>query len=135
MREVIGGLLIASGGAIARRDHPELSRQFDWLLRSGELVAILPGVLAVAGSQSELAVRVRAAMLWKSDAVVVGRTAAALTFWPKLPVADVDLAQADDRRPRPGFSTSRRRVPPELVLTRGAVRLSSPRALGGGPVR
>jgi very-short-patch-repair endonuclease len=65
-------------------------------------------------------------MLWTPDAVLVGRTAAALTFWPGLAVGDVEVAQVDDRRHRPGFTTSRRRVPPELVVRSGVLRLSAP---------
>jgi hypothetical protein len=38
--------LLATEGAIIRRDHPKLNGTIDWLLRNGGLCSVLPGVYA-----------------------------------------------------------------------------------------
>ena len=41
--------LAERSGLLRRKDHPELVTSLDWLVRSGELQSVLPGVLASTG--------------------------------------------------------------------------------------
>jgi hypothetical protein len=38
------GRLLAGGGLIARRCHPELIASMEWLVQRGELMSLLPGI-------------------------------------------------------------------------------------------
>lgn len=71
--------------------------------------------------------RLRAAMVWDPDAVVVGRTAAAAQFWPGLPTLATDLAVTGHhwQRSAPGFRLTKRRIPPDWV-SHGPVRYTAP---------
>jgi very-short-patch-repair endonuclease len=134
--------LVARAGVVARRDHRHLSGSFDRLLRNGELVAILPGVYADAGRASAWETRVAAVALRQPDAVLVGTTAARLTFWPGVRATDVECASERECEPRAGFRFQRRAVPPELVLEQRGLRMSVPELtavdlcgeLGGEPI-
>jgi very-short-patch-repair endonuclease len=135
-------LLAAGSGLIRRRDHPELGGQLDWACRTGELLRVLPGVYAVPEVAAQFEGRVRAAARWRPDAVITGRSAARLTFWPTMAAPVVDLSQVERRRGLPGFSFSERRVPPELRIERGPLHLTCPALtaldlcveLGGDPL-
>lgn len=135
-------LLLDHGGVVRRRDHPGLGSQLDWCVRTGELVSPLPGIHALPAVAATVPGRVRAAMLWNPDAVVVGRAAAALTFWPTISVGAVGLAQVDARHQRPGFALSRRTLDPRLIASDRSVRVSCPALtaldlcpeLGGDPI-
>lgn len=118
--------LVRRDGVVARREHPELAGAMARLVRDGELAAVLPGVYAATATRSERPARLAALSRWAPDAVLVGRTAAQLTFWPSLPGATVECALPSTRDPQPGFAFSRRRVPPELVVERGGFRLTRP---------
>ena len=78
----------------------------------GELAPVLPGVYAAAATSTERAVRLSALARWAPDAVLVGRTAAQLTFWPTLPGSTVECALRWPRDPQTGFAFAKRRVPP-----------------------
>lgn len=113
-------------GVIARRDHPGLTGAMARLVRDGELAAVLPGVYAPAATSSERAVRLAALSRWAPDAVLTGRTAAQLTYWPLLPGATVECSLPCARDPQVGFAFSRLRVPPELVVESHGVRATCP---------
>lgn len=82
---------------------------------------MFPGVYADPSQELTGEHRLRAAALWRPDAVIVGRAAAALSFWRDLPVPTLELALPSKQRPQAGVTWSRRRVPPELrVRLRGA---------------
>jgi len=118
--------LVDREGVIARAAHPELVGAVGRLVRSGELVAVMPGVYAVPARAHERAIRVLALGTRQPDAVLVGRTAAQLTYWPRLTGDVVSYALDHKCLLQPGFQGSRRRVPPELVLQRGPVRVTVP---------
>jgi very-short-patch-repair endonuclease len=134
--------LVARRGVVARRDHPALAGSIDRLLRTGELAAVLPGVYADAAQASTFRTRVAALALSHPDAVLVGTTAARLTFWPGVRAVDVECASRREREPQAGYRFHRRLVPPELVLEQGGLRLSVPALtaidlcseLGGEPI-
>lgn len=88
------------GGVIGRRQHPELAESLSWLVRRGELVAVLPGVYCQPEVIATFETRVRAARLWDPDAVLVGAAAAKASFWPELRVGAVGLAVTGCRRAR-----------------------------------
>lgn len=121
VREVVG-----RDGLISRRDHPELSGATERLLRDGALVPVLPGIYATAAGARDRDVRMLAAARRDPDAVFVDRSAAQLSFWPKLPGDEVSCAVRTARAPSAGFRFVRRRVPPELVQERAGLRLTVP---------
>jgi very-short-patch-repair endonuclease len=90
------------------------------------LVAVLPGVYTAAGRAQERAVRVLALGARQPDAVLVGRTAAQLSFWPGLSGDVVSYALGHKCRAQPGFDAQRRTVVAELVGECGPVRLTVP---------
>ena len=113
-------------GILSRAEHPELVGAVGRLVRSGALTAVVPGVYASAARAQERAIRVQALCARQPDAVLVGRTAAQLSFWPGLPGDVVSYALGHKCGAQPGFAGQRRTVPPELVLQRGPLRLTVP---------
>ena len=118
--------ILASNRVIAARDHPQLRGSIQWRLRTGELVAVLPGVYAAAATASTAATRMAAVGRWDPDAVLTHEAAAAASFWPALPVPVVRCAVRHHRASQPGFAFSRGLIPPELVWSRNGIRLASP---------
>jgi very-short-patch-repair endonuclease len=119
--------LLIRDGAIARRDHPELQSAIRHLVRRGELAPVLPGVYVRRDEATTVRTRVRALMVADPNAVVTGRTAAHLSFWPQLPVDRVTAAVPHTRTSAPqGYCLVKRKVPPELIVQRNRVRLTSP---------
>ena len=114
------------GGVLARRDHRRLVPAIDRAVRVGRLRALLPGVYVGTGAAPDLHVQARALMAWSPDAVLTGRAAARLAFWPDLPVRDVEAAARRIRADVPGYRLQRRVVDPELVLERGGLRMTTP---------
>lgn len=127
VRTKIAEVLKRQGGVIARRHHPELIEGLAWLVRKGELVPMMPGVYASPNQTEVFETRVRAARLWDPDAVLVGASAAKVTFWSELRSPTVDLAVPTQRQLRArGFTVQRRHIPPDLILDRRGLRCSSP---------
>jgi len=146
-REELEQLLAAGGGVIARSEHRGLATTLDRMLRNNELTAVLPGVYAPTGSAGELAVRIAAVGAWNADAVVVGRAAASVTYWPQITFEVVDIAVRVARKlASEGFRLQRRTVPVDWIreVTVGArtVRVAEPALtaieladeLGGEPI-
>jgi len=112
-------------GVVARRDHPALVGCVDAMVKTGQLVPVLPGVYTATGQAGEFRVKVAALLVWCPDAVLVGTTAARLTFWPT--ASDILVEAAAPRRGSyAGFRLVARRVPEELVLQRGPLRMTAP---------
>lgn len=118
--------IVAREGVVLRRDHPELRGAIERLVRTGELVAVLPGVCSTEDAAERHDVRVLALALRDADAVLVRRTAARLTFWPGLRSEVVEAALRAPRAAAAGYRFERRTVPPELVLARGRLQMSVP---------
>lgn len=116
------------GGAIDRRSHPDLAGAIDRRLRTGELVALLPGVYCSPVATARTDVRLRAAALWAGpDAVFTGLTAARLTFWPDCPLTTITIAlPALTKVSRPGFIIERRRVSPTELIDLDGLRATQP---------
>lgn len=120
-------VLASGGGILARRDNPELSGAIDWQLRQGELRSVLPGVYASTATELTPTMRMRAAMIWRPDAVLTGPAAASVSFWPSLAISEIDLALGRSHRcHRPGYRVSERVVPAELVCEFRGWRYTDP---------
>jgi very-short-patch-repair endonuclease len=96
-------------------------------LAAGLVVRLLPGVYAVTEAADVFAVRVRAVKEWQPDAVITGRAAAHLTFWPTLPVTRIDVA----RRGYPpqssaGYVFQQRAIAPGFITETKAFRVTAP---------
>lgn len=113
-------------GVVVRRDHPELSGAIDRLVRIGELVPVLPGVCSTPPRALDRDVRVLAVTRREPDAVFVDRTAAQLSFWPKLSGDQVSCALRGVREAQRGVRFVNRRIPPELVQERDGLRFTVP---------
>jgi len=112
-------------GVLVRRHHHQLVPAMDHALRVGRLQSLLPGVYVGAG-EPDLALRARALMAWSPDAVVTGRAAARLTFWPSLRVDNLDAAARRVRIATPGYRLEQRVIDPDLVLEHQGLRLTAP---------
>jgi very-short-patch-repair endonuclease len=117
--------IVGREGLVARAEHPELRGATERLLRTGELVPVLPGIYSTQPRAGDREVRLLAAAR-DPDAVFVGRTAAQLSFWRKLTGDQVLCAVRTEVRQRPGFRFDRRHVPPELVHERRGLRMTVP---------
>ena len=118
--------IVLRDGVILRRDHPELRGGIETLLRAGQLAAVLPGVYGPAAAAERRDVRLLAVAARERDGVLLGRTAAQLSFWRGLP-GDLITCAVPGRRPaRAGFAFVQRTVPADLVLERGVLRLTVP---------
>ena len=93
---------------------------------AGRLVRPLPGVFADSGNATELLTKVAAVSRWDPDAVIRGRAAAALSYWPKISVGTVEVASPNRHAPQPGFTFQHRRIPAELVQHRSGIRYTAP---------
>src|SRR3954454_4835318 len=81
-----------NGGCITRSGHPAIARSIDHLVREGRLRPVLPGVYTVPTLWNDFGMRTRAVSCWAPDAVIVGRAAARLTFWPEVDCDRIELA-------------------------------------------
>lgn len=115
-----------AGGLLRRRDHPELTGSIDWMLRNRTLVPVLPGIYTNSAQALTPDLRVRAAARWEPSLIFTGATAARLSFWPELKPGAVTAALPTTRRTPRGFEVRRRHVPPELVIGRRGLRMTSP---------
>ncbi len=118
--------ILATDGVISRRDHPRLTGAIDRQVRSGTLRPVLPGVYSAPTMCDSVRTRILAVMRWDPDAILVGRVAAWASFWPEIRVTSVTCSLRHQRRPQRGYEFTRRRIPAELVVRRGGVRLTSP---------
>lgn len=95
-------------------------------LAARRLIRLLPGVYCRAGDEDLLAVRVLAANAAYPGGILIGRAAAALTWWPELRVPTIELATDHQRHPAPGYRLVRRRVPAENVSWMGELPVADP---------
>lgn len=65
-------------------------------------------------------------MLWAPDAVLTGRVAASVSFWPGIRFDRITLASCRRLTASTGFSVSRRSIPADLIDERQGVRFTSP---------
>lgn len=93
---------------------------------AGLVVRLLPGVYVVAQAADHLEARAYAVKRWQPDAVITGRAAARLTFWPTLPVTSIDVARRAHPPRSAGYRFSQRVIAPAFVRDAGAYRVTAP---------
>lgn len=111
---------------VSAQRHPELARALNAYRFRGSLTAVLPGIYALSGNAASFETRVAAATASPMGFVVVGSSAAKLTWWPELEVTDVEIAHRDDHLPQPGFAISQRFIPPSLLVQRSGATVTCP---------
>ncbi|MDO5082891.1 MAG: hypothetical protein Q4D89_05765 [Arachnia propionica] len=111
---------------IVRRDHPDLRGHIDRLVRSEELVPVLRGVLRWRGVEPTLELLAAAVCAWNPRAVILGASAAALTWWPGLRPTRIDAAIRPPRSVPTWLRCTELSVPPTLVWERAGLRLACP---------
>lgn len=103
---------------------------------------VLGNVYCRPATRSSFQVRVLAAMAVDPTAVILGRAAARLSWWPELTVTDVEVARTSGLAPVPGFAWSQRQILRDLVDDRPGLRITAPALtvldlipeLGGAPI-
>ncbi len=108
------------------RRHPQHRRNLYRLVERGVLTAILPGVLAPAGSADRADVRIQALARWDDDVVLTRWAAARMTFWPDLEVPMISGALPRHRVVPRGFEVVEETIPPQLVRTVRGVQVTAP---------
>lgn len=125
IEQKINDLLVAEQGVLVRRDHRAIGAQLDYALRRGLLRSTLPGVYTAAPPSLEA--QIRAAALFRPNAVITGAAAAKVLWWPEVAVPRVEAAVQHPIRPSyPGFSFTQRTVPADLIVYRQDIRLACP---------
>ena len=111
---------------ILAREHPRLENALVRAATAGRLVRPLRGVFADPGNAADLLTKVVAVSRWDSNAVIRGRAAAALSYWPEVGVDEVEVASPTRHAPQPGFAFEHRRIPVELVQRQGPFTFTVP---------
>lgn len=122
----ISAALAAGGGVVLARDHPSMRRTLLREVERGSMSSPLPGVFTTAAAGQDPVVLAAVVCASRPNAVVTGWTAAALSFWPGRARLPVEALQMTTRHPVGWLRTSRAVVDPELVVNRGALRLTCP---------
>ena len=87
--------LLSDDPVLLARDHRELRHAVLRATEAGRLRRLLPGVYVDAGRAGELRVKAAAVARWDPSAVICGRAAAALTYWPEIMVGPLEVATFD----------------------------------------
>ena len=111
-------------GLYLRRTSPASGAAFDWLLRTGRIVSLLPGVYVSSTTEPTDLQRAAAVMLWRPEAVLTHEVAAQ-KWWPELKV-DTVRAAVRARARVSGFSFSARAIPPDQVRETSLLRYTAP---------
>lgn len=119
--------LLTEDPILLARDHRALRNPILRATSAGRLTRVLPGVYVDAGRAGKLATRVAAVAKWDPDAVICGRAAAALTYWPEITTGSAIAVSSKTRHaPQRGFVFSERSVPPDLIREQDGLRLTTP---------
>jgi len=93
---------------------------------AGRLVRVLPGTYVPTELKNDFATRSLAVGWWSTDAVIVGAAAARLTFWPDVPIRQIDVARRGPEPVGPGYRFHRRAIDPEYIVERHTLRVTAP---------
>lgn len=118
--------LFESEIVVARREHPELRNALGRSLLDKEIEPVLPGIYTLRDRSAFVDVRVLALRRSDPDAILMGRVAAMLTFWPELNVNDVQAVVRHERALSRGFRFVRRKLPLELLTETHGIRATAP---------
>lgn len=120
-------LIDAMGPILIRRDlAPGDRRTLESAHRAGLVTRVLPGTYLPSGRADDFELRAVALRRWDRDAVIVGRAAARMTFWPGLQVGAIDVARRGVVPQSTGYQFHRRRVDPAQVIDHHGIRVASP---------
>lgn len=118
--------ILRNQGVIGRRAHPGLAHAIDGLLRRGHLVPVLPGWYAAVSDRDDLRVLMAAIQQADPDSVIIGRSAARLSYWPELTCDAVEVAVQRRRAPQSKYRFVTRTVAAEHVIQVGGWRMTTP---------
>jgi very-short-patch-repair endonuclease len=118
--------LLSEDPVLLARDRRELRSAIVRAVAAGRLRRLLPGVYVDAGRAEELRIKALALTRWDPSAVICGRAAAALTYWPEIPVGPLVAASPVRHASQRGFTFVERRIPPDLVRDVGHLRTTVP---------
>lgn len=118
--------LVSDDPVLLARDHRDLRHAILRATEAGRLRRLLPGVYVDADRAGELRVTAAAVARWDPSAVICGRGAAALTYWPEIRVGPLQVASPVRHAGQRGFTFVERRIPPDLVREAEGVRTTVP---------
>lgn len=118
--------LLTEDPVLLARDHRDLRHAILRGTEAGRLRRLLPGVYVDAGRADEVAIKAAAVACWDPSAVICGRGAAALTYWPEIAVGPLVVASPVRHARQRGFTFVERRIPPDLVREVEHVRTTVP---------
>ncbi len=118
--------LLSEDPVLLARDRRELRSAIVRAVAAGRLRRLLPGVYVDAGRAEELRIKALALTRWDPSAVICGRAAAALSYWPEIPVGPLVAASPVRHASQRGFTFVERRIPPDLVRDVGHLRTTVP---------
>lgn len=107
---------------ITVREAGELDGVLRCAVRTGDMVRVLPGVFVPGGVGQTHQVRALAATRYAPNAVLTGRSAAALLGWPRLAPKLITAAAPTELRDQPGFRFTRDRIDPDWITTIDGIR-------------
>lgn len=87
---------------------------------------VLPGVYAAPELAGLPLTQMRAVCVANPDAVLIGAAAARVSYWPGAPMSRVEVATPTKHASTAQVSFCRRRIAPELVMTRAPLRCTVP---------
>lgn len=90
------------------------------------LVRVARGVYTEPGNERSLLALCGAVCRQDERAVITGRAAAALSWWPELPVPTIGATRTSGVTPRAGFEWSARRIPGDHVVAASGIRFTDP---------
>lgn len=117
--------ILTAHPVIARRGHPHLASRLSRSAHEGDLTALLPGIYTLPERVADLWTRTAAACRYDPAAVITGDAAAALSYWPELPVPEIVVAGSRHRLQHPGFRFVKRTIPRSLIRSRRGTRLTA----------
>lgn len=116
-----------SDGVVTARLAPRKARALNSYAFRGQLERLLPGVYGRPGAGETTEGRLRAIKAYGDDMVVVGRSAAALTFWPEIEQeGSLEVACARAITPGYGLRMEQRLIPVQLLTRREGVLCTVP---------
>ncbi len=118
--------LLQTEALVTRSQHPHLAAALSRRCSRGLLDRLAPGVYGPSNARNSLPLRALAASLAWPDAVITGRTAAALTWWPELPADTIVVARKNGGDSFGSFKVERRAVNGGHITWRGQVAITCP---------
>lgn len=122
----IAQLLVAGNGIVLARQ--DLRAALSRAVEAGALRRLLPATYCLPGLADDLVTRARALMAHDPHAVVVGRAAAALTWWPELKVPVLAARRPGHPLAVRGYQWTKCAIPAEHVVEAHGIRLLTPAA-------